>query len=75
MIVPPYLSQIMAVSHASTQVGQNPKWPPDWFTVKGSEITADYSTNQWRYTFHSIAFKVGLENTIGNFEEKESYVS
>ena len=37
---PLFITDCGFVSHASTQVGQHPKWPPDWFIVKCSEITA-----------------------------------
>ena len=37
---PLFITDCYFVSHDSSQVGPHPKWPPDWFIVKCSEITA-----------------------------------
>ena len=37
---PLFITDCGFVSHDSTQFGQHPKWPPDWFRVKCSDITA-----------------------------------
>ena len=37
---PLFITDCGFVSHDSTQFGQHPKWPPDWFRVKCSNITA-----------------------------------
>ena len=37
---PLFITDCDFVSDASSKVGPHPKWPPDWFIVKCSEITA-----------------------------------
>ena len=73
---PLFITDCGFVSHTSTLFGQHPKWPPDWFRVKCSEITAGLFKKSMEIHFQLDGIDVeGMENTIGNFEDNTWYIS